>query len=456
MEKKGVLLMHRLVWLVYNILFFVGYLLILPHFLLRMWRRGGYRKGFFQRIGFYEADIIECLRKRSRLWIHAVSVGEVYVALRFIAEMRAIEPGSAFVLTTTTSTGHRIAEAGLHEDDVLLYFPADFPWVLSGVLKRIKPRALILTESELWPNLIRMTKGRGIPVILINGRISMSSYRGYRFLGVFFRRIIKCFDLILVQTEKDKERLLELGGEQGKIRVMGTAKYDIIRSDAIGEKEARQALISCGFGDDDVVIVGGSTWPGEEDILLGIYKRLREEFKRLKLVIVPRHAERHAQIALEIQKHGLAFIRRSVLVPEDCGVGAGTVVSENAGADVLLVDTTGELKNFYACAAIIFVGKSLTNHGGQNIIEAAASSKAIIVGPYMENFADVVSDFVSANALMQVADADQLEQSIRLLINDLEVRESYGRHAGEVVMSKRGVVRNSVRVIMECLNLDVA
>jgi len=326
---------------------------------------------------------------------------------------------------------------------VLLYFPSDFPFIINRVLNILKPTALILTESELWPNLIRGARSRNIPVILINGRISESSHKGYRLLRVFFRRIVRSIDLLLVQTRQDEQRLLDLGADQGNIRVMGTAKYDIAQFDSVGEKFTRELLKTVGFDSDSLIIVGGSTWPGEESILLDVYKRLREDTERLKLVLVPRHAERRVEVEAEIVKRGLRHIRRSEI---------GRQIGEKVAPEILLVDTTGELKNFYACASVIFVGKSLTSHGGQNIIEAALFGKPIVIGPNMENFPDVTSDFLSANAIIQVQDANGLEQAFRSLLEEKDLREAYGRHASEVVWEKKGVVHASIEFIFEIMN----
>lgn len=431
-----------MLWFVYNVLFTIGYILLLPRFLLRMRRRGGYRKGFLQRFGMYTPDTVQRLRERPRIWVHAVSVGEIYVAMRFMEELRAGDAETAFVLTTTTSTGHRIAETKLNAADILLYFPSDFPFIINRILDILKPTALILTESELWPNLIRGARSRNIPVILINGRISESSHKGYRLLCVFFGRIVRSIDLLLVQTRQDEQCLLDLGADPGNIKVMGTAKYDIAQFDSAGEKCTRELLETVGFDSDSLIIVGGSTWPGEESILLDVYKRLREAIERLKFVLVPRHAERRAEVEAEIVKRGLRYIRRSEI---------GGQIGEKGAPEILLVDTTGELKNFYACASVIFVGKSLTSHGGQNIIEAALFGKPIVIGPNMENFPDVTSDFLSANAIIQVQDANGLEQAFRSLLADKDLREAYGRHASEVVRAKKGAVHASIELIFEVI-----
>ena len=372
-----------MLWFIYNVLFAIGYTLMLPRFLLRMWRRGGYKQDFLQRFGTYAPEVEQKLRTRQRIWIHAVSVGEMQVALRFADEMRTAELGDSFVFTTTTSTGHAMGKSKIGGDDILLYFPSDFPFIVKRVLNTINPRALILTECELWPNLIRHASKRKIPVILINGRISESSYRGYKLMKVFFRKIAACIDLFLVQTPVEEQYLIELGADKARIKVMGTAKYDTVQSNPTSEKKARDVLADLDFAANAPVLLGASTWeseefillrilkrligvstsPSEERVLLDIFKRLRTSSPELKLVLVPRHAERRAEVEAEIKSAGLSWVKRS---------DQGKPAQE---PDILLIDTTGELMGFYYCATVVFVGKSLTNHGGQNVIEPALYSE---------------------------------------------------------------------------------
>ena len=302
-----------MLWFLYNVLFVIGYVLMLPKFLLRMWRRGGYRRGFLQRFGWYPVELIARLQSRPRIWIHAVSVGEIYVALRFIQEFRNREPGIAFVLTTTTSTGHALAAKRLHADDELLYFPCDFPPVLKRVFAAVRPRAILLVECELWPNMLRLADRRGIPVALVNGRISDASYRGYRKLRLFAARILRRLPLLLVQTPTDAERLIALGAATDRVRVMGTAKYDVTDGAPRGGEQAARVLEACGAPADRLVLVAGSTWSGEEALLLDAYQQLRPAFPHLRLVLVPRHAERRAEVEAEAAKRNLRWLRRSEL-----------------------------------------------------------------------------------------------------------------------------------------------
>lgn len=427
-------------WFIYNLLFSVVYFLMLPKFLFRMWKRGGYRKDFMQRFGIYDAETRARLSDRPRVWIHAVSVGEVFVALKFIEELRKQASDVAFVLSTTTSTGHKVASERLHDDDILVYFPTDFPFAVRRVLKVVTPTALLLTESEFWPNIIRAAKRQGVPVMLLNGRISESSYNGYRRVLPIFREVARMMDLFLVQSDLDRSRLQELGAPIDRIHIMNTVKYDSASADHEGATRARRLLESMGWAADDPIIVAGSTWPGEEDAILEIFRHIKSDIPNLRLILIPRHAERRDEVESVIKGKGLAHERRSRMDNETPGA-----------TDILLVDVTGESMSFYECASIVFVGKSLTDHGGQNIIEPALLGKPIIVGPNMENFPGVMLDFLEAKAIVQISDAADLEDRMASLLANTQEREDYGRRAGELVEEKRGVLRRSAEKILKVM-----
>jgi 3-deoxy-D-manno-octulosonic-acid transferase len=415
---------------------------MLPKFLMRMLKRGGYGPGFMQRFAVYDNDMRASLAKSSgRIWIHAVSVGEVFVALKYMEEMRSAGISDSFILTVTTSTGHGIAEKRLHSDDLLLYFPVDFPIVVRRALKTMAPKAIILTECELWPNMIRYAVGRGIPVCMINGRISESSFRGYRKLSIFTSRMLKMISLMQVQTEMDSERLLALGADPGKVKIVGSSKYDVVSIEPESEGRAWSTLGACGMGRDNIILVGGSTWPGEEAALLRSFVSLKSKCPSLKLVLVPRHAERRAEVQAEIERHKLSFVKKSTMID-----------GSSEDVDVLLADTTGELMDLYSCASVIFVGKSLTEHGGQNFIEPAYYGKPVITGPNLENFPVVAQDFISSEAIIQVDSEESLRNELSRLIADSDLRDQYGQSARRVVEANRGSVSRNVEALKKALS----
>ena len=421
-----------MIWLVYNLVFPFVFLLMLPKFISRMLHRGGYKKHFEQRLGIYGHGTAPRLAEERHIWIHAVSVGELFVAFRFITEYRETHPAARFVVSTNTSTGHALAEKQMDRRDVLIYFPVDLPMVMHRVFSQINPLKLILVECEFWPNLVRQAHKRGIPVSLINGRISDSSFKGYMKLRPFTRRLLSLIDPICMQGSQDAERILALGARPETVKTLGTAKYDLPPPAADADAQARRVLKTISVPDNALILLGGSTWPGEEEALCKIYKTLRQKHPELFLVLVPRHAERRDDVVETIKGMGLTCSLRT---------------QEPSPADVLVVDTTGELMSFYAAADVVFVGKSLCDHGGQNPIEPALFGKAVVVGPNMENFPSVMDDFLSAGALRQVQDFQTLEKTIAELLADSSARARLGTAALDVVNIRRGVIALMVQAV---------
>lgn len=424
--------------LIYNVLFPVVFVAMLPYYVWRMLRRGGYGKGFLQRLGWYDADVKAQLAAKPRLWVHAVSVGEMYVALRFIEGWRQAHPEAAFVVTTNTSTAHRLAGKAMNPADVLLYFPVDFPLVVRSVLHRLKPVRLIMTEGELWPNLLHAARARGIPLALINGRVSDRSFPRYRRLRGVFGPVLRTFDVICAQGRQDAERYVAIGADPAHVVVTGSAKYDVALQAPGDPAKGRAILAEAGIPATASVLLGGSTWAGEEEILLDAYRRLKAVHPELVLVLVPRHAERRDEVMAAIRARGLSVVQRSAMADRPASA---------AVPDVLLADTTGELRHIYTAGDVVFVGKSLTQHGGQNVIEPAACGKAVVVGPNMENFPDIMQDFREAGAIVQVADAAQFAVEVERLLGDTVCRQAMGDKARAVVDARRGGIRHMVEAI---------
>jgi 3-deoxy-D-manno-octulosonic-acid transferase len=292
----------------------------------------------------------------------------------------------------------------------------------------------ILTEGELWPNLLRQCRARGIPAIVINGRMSERSARGYRLLGPLTRAALGCLDGIYVQSEGDRRRYVARGADPARVEVLGSVKYDL-EADLGAAARVMDVVSRTGWGPGTLILLGGSTWPGEEGALGETFQRLRASHPDLRLVLVPRHAERAQAVAEELDRLGLRVLRRSMLGPSP----------SIPPPDVLLVDTTGELKSFYAAAHVVFVGKSMfDNRGGQNFIEPAFYGKPVLTGPHLENFPAVAEDFLEAGALIQVADVDALARQTDRLLGDLPEREAMGRRAADLVARRRGVMTTTV------------
>ncbi len=425
-----------MIWWVYNAIFAVFFTLAAPQYLLRMRRRGGYRRDFGQRFARYRPEVRAALAEGGRVWIHAVSVGELFVALNFMGEWRRRRPETRFLLSVNTSTAHAIARERVAAPDLLVYFPLDFPGVQRRFFRLAKPEAVALMECEFWPNLIRRAHRAGVPLYLVNGRVSDASFRGYRRLRFLARRLLPLFEGLFAQTETDRERLVALGAPAERVRTVGSAKYELPADPDGARARAAAVLRAAGFDEGDPVWVAGSTWPGEETMACEVHRAARERFPRLRFALAPRHVERAADIESEIAARGWRVLRRSAL--RGAGTAAGTP------PDVLLLDTTGELKDFYAAADVVFVGKSLAARGGQNPIEPAALGKATLCGPHMGNFRGVVEDLRAAGALSVVHSAEEWTAELIRLLGDSAMRLEMGRRAAALVRSKSGALARTM------------
>ncbi len=430
-------------WFMYNILFGIGYLCLLPKFLVRMRRRGGYRKDFGERFGRYASGKIDD-GARGRLWVHAVSVGEAQLALRFVAALREKAAGRRFCLSTTTSTGHALLQEHKHPDDVLIYFPLDFPWVVRRVLRQLDPVGLVLLECELWPNMLRALHARQCPVWVINGRVSAASFAGYRKVRFFFRRASEWVNRFLVQTEQDAERLRALGVDRVRIAVMGSAKFDLAPPAKALQAQVRETVREAGLTLDEPLWVMGSTWPGEETLLLAVLRDLHKHYPSLQAILVPRHMERRAEVEAELRKSGLPYVKRSAMPLQ---------AVPSVAPLVLLADTTGELPGYYSLADVVYIGKSMAgNHGGQNPVEPAMLGKAVVCGQHMENFPGVMQELEDAGGIRVVEDRAALCAICQAWLSQPERRAEIGRRAAEVVASRRGVLARSAAIVLSGLD----
>lgn len=434
-------------WFLYNILFAIGYTLMLPKFFLRMHRRGGYRADFGQRLGRFSPEVAGRLAEKPRIWIHAVSVGEANLAGAVLRELRRVAPGESFILSTTSSTGRSVCEKLVGPDDVLIYLPIDFPHIVRRSLKLINAKALVLTESEFWPNLIRSCRHRDIPVILVNGRVSDRSAPRYRRLRYFFAEVFDCFTAILVQSELDRKRLLDAGAPADRVQVAGSVKFDVMPPTEAALETGRQTLQAAGIAlGADRILLGGSTWPGEELALAQAWSAARATAPDLRLVLVPRHMERGDDVERELAAAGFRCLRRSRMK-------AGRETQTPGPDTILMVDTTGELFPLYALADLVFVGKTLDpNVGGQNMIEPASFGKAVICGPHTENFAAVMEIFRANDAIREVADPEALRQAVGELATDADARAALGARARGVVQAQRGALTRTAQVIVAHLS----
>ncbi len=395
---------------------------MLPGLLARMMRRGNYRHKFWQRFGRYDAAVTQRLRAHTRTWIHSISVGETFLALKLARKMKELEPGLHAVISVTTSTGLALAEEQAADWMEVIYNPLDALSFVRRALDAVRPARLIFIEA-IWPNLLAETTRRGAPVAFIP-RLSPRSERRFRkarkWTGPIFREIT----LLLVSDAEDVPRWTALGADASQIRVVGNIKFDQAAQAPERLSELREILRKLGIADDAPILLAGSTFPGEERIIADTYARLRQRHRGLFLIIVPRHIERTNEIAAELTSAGLSFALRSAggAHPADC----------------LLVNTTGELRDWYRLSTVVFIGKSLTSTGGQNPVEAVAAGKPVIFGPHMENFQPLVAQWLAADAAIEVARPEDLGPKISELLNDparcaalvSRARDIVARHEG--------------------------
>lgn len=428
-------------WFLYNILFFIAGLFLLPHFYLKMKRRGGYKANFKNRFGRYTPEQLKNIGEGGAILIHAVSVGEVGVAFQFMASMREVNPNQSFVISTTSSTGWKEAEKRLTENDTLIYNALDLPIFVNRELDRIKPSAFITVETEIWPNLIRACARRSIPMFIVNGRISDKTAPTYRKLRFWFGSVLRLFKLILVQSDLDASRFISAGANPETIQVTGSFKFDVAKRNEVKEAMWKELLEKSAFNAPQMILLGASTWDGEEALLLDTYKALSQKYPNLRLILVPRHFERREVVEKEISARGLNSVRKSDL---DSGAYKVKPLTDR---DVILADTTGEIMGLFPFAAVTVVGRTFRSQGGQNMIEPCLVGVPTIVGPETQNFRPVMADLLASKAIIQLSKDEELIPELDRLLGDETARKELGTTASNAVLARRGVVNHCVNAV---------
>jgi 3-deoxy-D-manno-octulosonic-acid transferase len=426
---------------IFNLVYILLIAACSPLLVYKMVTQGKYRTGWKQKfLGLHPVrnSIKPCL------WLHAVSVGEVLQLEKVILELKKEQPETEFLITTTTVTGFDVALKKYPEDQVC-YFPLDFSWAVSNAMKRIKPSAIVLVELELWPNFILAANQRGIPLALINGRMSDKSFRGYLKIRPLIRMLFSKFQQISVQTEEYANKLEQLGVDGEKIQITGSIKFDHVETSRQNPKTIHLKELF-GIQNHETVLIAGSTQAPEEEYILQTYQALKSEFPDLRLIIVPRHKERFEQVAELINSNLLPLIRRSKISQTD------KVVSDSAKVSpVLLLDTLGELSACWGLADIAFVGGSLGSRGGQNMIEPSGYGAAVLFGPNTKNFRDVVELLLQKNAAKVVLNKDELTEVVHNFLSNPEDAVALGERAKKAVLSQKGATAKTVESILTML-----
>lgn len=395
--------------------------------LVMLWRGLGdrsYRTGFWERFGFGER------LPPGNVWIHAVSVGEVQASAALVQTLRERYPGIPVVVTTLTPTGATRAKILFKDLAQVRYIPFDLPGSVRRFFSRVQPRVAVIFETELWPNLYHQCGRRRIPLVLASARLSSRSVSRYRRLGSLFRDALSRGVVVAAQGEADADRFKSLGADPGRTHVTGNIKFDFSVPLDIGERGRRLREF---YAPARPMWVAGSTHAGEEEIVLEAHRMVRGTHPRALLVLVPRHPPRFDEVAHGLQRAGIRFVRRSQRLGEKAGTAAGS-------ADVLLVDTLGELLEFYAAADIAFVGGSLVPIGGHNLLEPAAVGLPVLTGPYTDNSADIAKLLVARGAAEVVHDAGELGSRVSMLLSDPDERDRIGALGRDSVDSNRGAL----------------
>lgn len=411
---------------IYDILYFLGFVFYLPV----LFFRGKLHAGFKQRFSLLGQELKYRLYQKPNIWFHAVSVGEVLAIVGLVEKICLSHPNHQIVISTVTPTGYTVARQRFRKEDVILFAPLDLGWIVRRFIDAIRPEIFIIAETEIWPNLLRALAQRDIPLIMVNGRISNPSFYRYLRFSFLFERIFRSFRSVCMQSVGDADRIIALGALPKNVVVLGSMKFDDV---SVGDTILPARI---GFQDDALIWVAGSTHPGEEKIVLEVFKKLKIKFPALSLVIAPRHIERSKDICALIRENGFNAVVFSSLKPQAADSQA-----------VVVVDTIGQLKSFYAMATVVFVGKSLVGEGGQNIIEPAFFGKPMIVGPNMQNFADIVEIFLDARAILQIEHAGQLQEAVDKLLSDRDLRNSLGQRALAVVKKNQGATESIEKII---------
>lgn len=412
----------------YTLLLGFAVLCYLPVFAWRRLISGGNAPGLAQRFGRYGADI----PPGPRCWIHAVSVGEAATAVPLVEEIRRRLPRLGIVLTTVTPTGARVVLNRLNDQVTHRYFPFDVPGSVRRALDAVRPQFFIAMETEIWPNFLRALHRRGVPSMIVNGRLSDRSFRRYRLIHFFMRRVLSHVTIFAMQSAEDARRVIALGAPAERVRVTGNLKGDAAPADGASEPVWRRLL---GLSGEEPVWIAGSTRRGEEEIVLDAFSTLKTRYPGLRLILAPRHPERTPEIEQLLRERRLDGARRTAL-PRNA--------REN---EVIVLDSVGELAQLYSLADVVFVGGSLVPWGGHNMLEPALLRKPVLFGPHYMNFRESAELLLGAGAALQVADGKELIEAVGRLLGDPDLRKRMGEKGHAAVESRRGAVNETLELI---------
>jgi 3-deoxy-D-manno-octulosonic-acid transferase len=425
-------------YLAYSLLTLVVFLVVSPYFVYQAIRYNKYIGSLSQRLGYLPISFN--MDGEESIWIHAVSVGEALTARALAAELKARYPRLRLFLSTTTIAGQQVARRSLQHVDAVFYFPFDWTFIVRRTLNLVKPRLFIMMETEIWPNLLHECRRRGIKSVMINGRISSRSYPRYRLVRPFFRRVLADVDRFCMQSEESARRLIDLGADANRVTVTGSLKFDSLEMPAATThgKPRERVMRFFRLSPQRTVIIAGSTMRGEEAAVLRAFSRVKAKSPGALVIVAPRQPERFGEVERLAREMGFVTTKRSDLP-----------IDVEPRADVIVLDTIGELAQLYQLATAVFVGGSLADHGGHNILEPAVFGKPIVFGAHMQNFKEIADTFLANSAAVQVSSEDELDETLIELVTDPVRRARLGAAARALVEANRGAKGKTLAVIAE-------
>ena len=427
-------------YLAYSLLTFLAFLVVSPYFVYQALRYNKYIGSLRQRLGYL--PITFNVDGEESIWIHAVSVGEALTARALVADLKARYPRLRLFLSTTTIAGQQVARRNLQQVDAVFYFPFDWAFIVRRTLNIVKPRLFVMMETEIWPNLLRISRERGIKTVMINGRISSRSYPRYRLVRPFFRRVLADVDRFCMQSEESSRRVIDLGADPARVSVTGSLKFDSLQIPMpISHGKPRERVLRFfRLSPNRIVVVAGSTIRGEEASVLRAFARIKATMPGAIAILAPRQPERFVEAERLSREAGFVTVRRSDLP-----------IDAEPRADVVILDTFGELAQLYQIATAVFVGGSLVNQGGHNILEPAIFGKPILFGPHMDNFREIADTFVTNGAAVQVQSERELEEVLLTIVSDPVRRARLGAAARALVEANRGAKDKTLAVMADLL-----
>jgi 3-deoxy-D-manno-octulosonic-acid transferase len=430
-------------YVLYSLLILFLGVIVSPYLAYQAIRYKKYIGSLGQRMGYLPVSFN--LDGEDSIWIHAVSVGETMTVRALIADLRRRYPSLRIFLSTTTMAGQQVARRNVQDVDAVFYLPLDLPFIVRRTLRLVKPRLFVMMETEIWPNLLRQCKRMGIATVMVNGRISSRSYPRYKIARPFFRRVLGDVDRFCMQTEESARRVIDIGAKPANVVVTGSLKFDSLDTPGAATLDGRgqnRVLRYFRMSSGRPVIVAGSTMREEEQMVLQVFRRIKTATANPLLVIAPRHPERFAEVAQLARDQAFVTAKRSDLL-----------IDAEPRADVVVLDTIGELAQVYQIATAVFVGGSLVDSGGHNILEPAVYGKPIVFGPHMYNFKEIAQAFIAQDAAVQVTGVRELEEVLLALLTDPVRRARLGAAARALVESNRGAKDKCLAMIAQLLPL---